>query len=75
VSNEEVELHVITTIKQHPMVGEYWQSHCSCGGGVTMLYRAPEEAEWAARDHQPGQRASDWDRAEQDIVRDAEWDD
>lgn len=65
-SSGDVELHVITTIRQHPMIGEYWQAHCSCGGGVTMLYRTPEEAEQASRGHKYGQRASDWDRSEQE---------
>jgi hypothetical protein len=52
--------HNITVMKSHPVVGNYWQAMCSCGGGVTLLYATPEAAEEAARDHEPGKRANDW---------------
>ena len=54
----------ITVIKSHPMLGEYWQAMCSCGGGVTMMYTSPEAARDASRGHKPGMRAADWDAAE-----------
>jgi hypothetical protein len=54
-----VEPHEITTWKSHPMIGEYWQAMCSCGGGVTMLYRTAEAAQAAAEDHEPGMAAAE----------------
>jgi hypothetical protein len=50
--------HTITVVPMHPMLGKWWQAHCSCGSYFSDLWDSPEGAEQAGREHADSQTAN-----------------
>lgn len=44
-------VHGITVVQQHQMIGNWWQSHCSCGFFASDLHGSREAAEQAGDIH------------------------
>jgi hypothetical protein len=58
-------VHEITVVQQHPMIGKWWQSHCSCGYFASDLHNSHEAAEQAGQIHVRKTSAADVVTADQ----------